>query len=138
MADDRCLAALPPVVRAFVQRHRIPKEAVRAGGRVVLTVDQRHRVHVMPAPHQRIALQAELLPLPEQPTNRLEATLLRLSRAAAGLLQQHASTLSIDQQRQALVLQQCVAAGADLPALEDALADFVNALAFWRDAIERL
>ena len=59
-APDHSLAALPPVVRAFVQTHRIPPDAIRSEGRLVLTLDQRWRVHVLPAPQQRVALQAEL------------------------------------------------------------------------------
>jgi hypothetical protein len=129
-------AALPPVVRAFVQRHAIPPEAVRAAGRLVITVDRRYRVHVMPAPHNRVALQAELLPLSD-PTAHSDDTLMRLAQAACGLLQMHASTPCIDAKRQALVLQQTFDAGGELSSFEDALADFANALAFWRRICER-
>jgi len=128
---DPSLAALAPVVRAFVQHHRIPTDSVRADGRLVLTIDQRYRVHVLAAPHNRVALQSELLPLPEHADSRTDDILLRLAKTAAGLLQQHASTLCIDRKRQALVLQHTVAAGADVQALQDALADFSNVLAFW-------
>src|SRR5258706_10194053 len=130
-AHDRARDALAPVVRAFVQRHRIPAESVRADGRVVLTIDQRYRVHLMAAPNNRVALQSELLALPEHADSRTDDHLLGLAKTAAGLLQRHASTLCIDKKRQALVLQQTLAAGADLAALQDALADFTNALAFW-------
>jgi len=129
--DDPILRTLPAVVRAFVQSHRIPAESVRSDGRVVLTIDQRYRVNLAPAPHHRVALQSELLALPESTYARTDEVLLRLTGIAAGTLQRHASTLCIDRKRQALMLQQLIAAGADLPALEDALADFVNALAFW-------
>jgi len=127
------LALLPPAVQSFVRSHRIPADAVRAEGRVVLTVDQRWRVHVVAGPHHRVVLQSELLGTPEPPERRLGDLLLRLCKAAAGLLQEHASTLCIDPQRQALVLQQTLESGADQAALEDALADFTNALAFWSD-----
>lgn len=137
MADaHRALATLAPVVRAFVQRHQIPKDAVRGSGRVALTVD-RYRVQLLPAPHHRVALQAELMALPEQGTRRVDDLLLRLARMGAGLLQLHGSTLCIDAQRQALVLQQAVPANAELPVLEEALADFTNALAFWHRVCER-
>jgi hypothetical protein len=131
-SHENALAQLAPCVRAFVQQHRIPADAVRAGGRVVLTIDRQYRVHVLPAPHQRVALQAELLPLPEHHDARTDELLLRLSQTASGLLQNHASTLSIDRARQSLVLQQLVEANADLASFQDALADFANALAFWR------
>lgn len=127
------LSLLPPTVRAFVDRHRIPHDAMRGEGRVVLTVDQRWRIHLLPGPHHRVVLQAQLLGMPEPLDRRATELLQRLCKAAAGLLQEHASTLCLDPQRQALVLQQTLAAGADLPALEEALADFTNALAFWSD-----
>jgi hypothetical protein len=130
--DAALLADLAPVLRSFVRHHRITTDAVRAGGRVVLTVDGRYRVHALPAPHHRVALQSELVPLPEHPDRHTDELLLRLAQAACGLLQRHASALTIDRQRQALVLQQSVAADADLQTFEQALADFVNALSFWR------
>jgi len=125
------LAALPPVVRTFVQHHRIPADAVRSEGRVVLAIDQRDRVHLLPGPHNSVVLQSDVLPLPDHADTRTDDILLRLAKTAAGLLQGHASTLSIDRNRQALVLQQLVPARADLQALQAALADFANALAFW-------
>ena len=129
--DTPSLAAAPPVVRAFVQRHGIPSASIRSDGRVVLTIDQHYRVQLMPAPHHRVAIQHELLALPDQPTRGFDDVLLRLAQAAAGLVQHHASTLCIDRKRQALVLQQSVAAGADLAALESTLGEFTNTLAFW-------
>ncbi len=130
-APDHSLAALPPVVRAFVQTHRIPPDAIRSEGRLVLTLDQRWRVHVLPAPQQRVALQAELASVPQVPDRRTDDALLRLCRTAAALLKEHASTLCIDARRQALVLQQMMPQASDVGTLEDALGDFVNALSFW-------
>lgn len=130
-AQDKLLAALPPVVRAFVQTHRIPADAVRSEGRVVLTLDQRWRVHLLPAPQQRVALQAELMTVPEAPDKRTDEALFRLCRTAAALLKEHASTLCVDTRRQALVLQQMVPQAGNVASLEEALADFVNALSFW-------
>lgn len=129
--DTPPLAALPPVVRAFVQSHRIPADAIRSEGRVVLTVDDRWRVNLMPAPQQRVALQSELIAVPQPADRRTDDALFRLCRTAAGMAKDHASTLCIDTRRQALVLQQLVSQNADQRTLEDALADFVNALSFW-------
>ncbi len=125
------LNALPPVVRAFVRSHSIPADAIRSEGRVVLSVDDRWRVHLLPAPQQRVALQAELIAVAEPPDRRTDDALLRLCRTAAAMAKEHASTLCIDSRRQALVLQQTLSQNADPRALEDALADFVNALSFW-------
>lgn len=125
------LALLPPVVRAFVQQQRLPAEAVRGGGRVVLTIDQRFRVHLVPASHHRVALQCELLALPERPDRPMQDLLMRLAKAAAGLMQRHASGLAIDERRRALVLQQQLPADAGVHALQQALAEFTNTLVFW-------
>lgn len=136
MADERSfLDPLDPVVRSFVQRHRIPADSVRSGGRVVVTVDETHRVTICGASHNRLVLLADLLPLADNATeSQLDAVLLRLARTATGLLKEHASTLCIDRGRQVLLLQQVVGSGADLAALEAALAEFANTLAFWKDA----
>lgn len=128
---SRVAPDVAPVVRAFVERQRIPREALRSDGRLVLTIDRRWRVHIVSAPHHRVALQAELMGLPDRGDRRLDDLLLRLATAAAGLMQQHASTLCIDRSRQALVLQQQLPADADPRRLREALADFANALAFW-------
>lgn len=131
MPDEQALSALTPALRAFVLAHRIPSDALRADGRVVITVDERWRVHAQSAPHGRLALQSELLGLSEPPDARDADALMRLAQAAAGLLQRHASTLCIDRSRQALVLQQLLPASATQAELEEALADFTNALSFW-------
>lgn len=135
MADPSTSPADPlePAVRAFVQRHKIPPDSIRSGGRVVVTVDGRYRVTISAASHNRLVLVADLLPLAENATeSQLDAVLIRLARNAAGLLKDHSSTLCIDRGRQVLLLQQVVAAGADLGALEAAFAEFANSLMFWR------
>jgi hypothetical protein len=125
---------LDPVVRSFVQRQRIPASAIRSGGRVVFTVDGRHRVTICGGSHYRLVLLADLLPLVDQAAEgQLDAVLLRLSRMATALLKDHAQTLCIDRTRQVLLLQHVVAAGADLAALEGALTEFANSLSFWKE-----
>jgi hypothetical protein len=131
-ADAALLAELVPVVRAFVHTRRLPSSCMRSEGRVVLTVDGRLRVHVNPAPFDRVALQADVVTLLEQDERHMDELLLKLCEQAAGLLLAHGSTLAIDRKREALVLQQSVPRNADLRVLEEALADFANALDFWR------
>ena len=128
--------ALPAVLRAFVQRHRLPQEAVRPPGRLFLTLDERLRLQVVPAPHQRLALLADLLPLAQRAHAAEDECLLRLARTAAALLQQQAATLCIDEDREVLMLQQLLPAGTDLAALEAALGEFGNALSFWHSLCE--
>jgi hypothetical protein len=131
------LADLPPVVRTFVQTHRLPAGCVRSGGRAVVVIDRRHRIHLHPAPYDRVALEAEVMALPERNAKRIDEILPALCMKAAGLLVEHGSTLAIDRERNSLVLQQCVGRLAQLRELEDALADFANALGFWREICAR-
>lgn len=122
---------LPPSLAAFAQRHRLGAEGRRADGGLSLAVDRRFRVRLSPAPHNRVALSARLMALGGPGDAQTQAMIERLAKAAAGLLARHASTLCIDARQQALQLQQFVPAGAGADAVEDALADFSNAMAFW-------
>ena len=133
-------AATPPAaIAAFMASQSLPASALRGDGRLTLVIDGSHRIHLQAAAHGRVAITARLLPLSavwNQP--RLDAVLEPLARKAAGLLRDHASGLCLDERRQALLLQQFVPAGADAAAVQDALAEFANALAFWRAACAAL
>lgn len=122
---------LAPVVQAFVQQHAIGADAVRPDGRVLLTVDRRYRLQLLSAAHAQVAIQADLLALPPGVDRRIDDLLMKLAGLAAGMLQRHAGTLCIDPRSQCLVLQQCLPRSCDLNGLEQALADFTNALVFW-------
>lgn len=124
-------AALPPVLRSLAHRHGMSPGALRSDGSLSLTIDQRYRVRLRPAPHNRVALSSPLLTLPAADDPRSDEALQRLFKLAAGMLREHASTLCLDARQQSLQLQQTVPANADADVMEDALADFSNALAFW-------
>lgn len=124
-------AALPPVLRALAHRHGMSPGAVRSDGSLSLTIDQRYRIRLRPAPHNRVALSSPLLTLPPPDDPRCDQAIQRLLKIAAGMLREHASTLCLDARQQSLQLQQMVPASADAAAMEEALADFSNALAFW-------
>jgi hypothetical protein len=130
MADDP-FATLPAALRSFAAQNRLDPGAVRSGGRLSLTLDARYRVNLQATTHDRIALTSQLLVLPSGGPQKLDEALGRLMRTAAGMLQQHPSTLAIDTRAQALVLQQTVPANSDCAGIETAVADFTNALAFW-------
>jgi hypothetical protein len=119
------------IVRHFAERHRLPPDAIRADGEVMLTIDGKYRVRIASAPHQRVALHAKLMSLAGRRADDADETLVELASVGCGLLKDHASTLALDAERDWLVLQQLVPANGDATMLETALADFVNALAFW-------
>ena len=122
---------MPPAIRAFATRHKLGREALRSDGSLTLTVDRRYRLRMRSAPHSKVALIAKLLTLPSDSQRKADEVLARLARTAAGMLQKHASTLCLDARQQSLLLQQTFPANADARAVEEALADFSNALAFW-------
>ncbi len=124
--------ALHPTVKAFAQKHGLGAAAVRSDGRLTLTLDRKYRVHLQGAPHNRVALTAQLMALPAASQDAKPAQALeRLLKTGAGMLQQHAATLCLDPRQQALLLQQQLPADADVAALEKGVAQFTNALAFW-------
>jgi hypothetical protein len=124
--------ALHPTVKAFAEKHGLGAAAVRSDGRLTLTLDRKYRVHLQGAPHNRVALTAQLMALPAASTDPKPAQALeRLLKTGAGLLQQHAATLCLDPRQQALLLQQQLPANADVAAVEKGVAEFTNALAFW-------
>ncbi|MBW7899935.1 MAG: type III secretion system chaperone [Rhodocyclaceae bacterium] len=130
-------AAFPPAtcaaIGAFMASQGLSSDALRADGRLTLVIDGTWRIHLQPASHDRVAITSQLLSLTGvwHPAG-LDRVLEPLAQKAAGMLRQYASGLCLDERRQALLLQQFVPATADAVAVEDALAEFVNALAFWR------
>lgn len=125
-----------PSVRAYMARHGIADSALRSDGRLFITIDERWRVQIKPGVDRGVLLQARLLdPGPAGPRQADEA-LLRLGARGAGLLREFGSTLAIDPREGALVLQECLPAETDLPALETAIAGFANALAYWGAACD--
>jgi hypothetical protein len=84
------------------------------------------------APHGRVSLQADVLPLPDHADRRIDDFLMMLAKTAAGMLKHSCGTLCIDRARQSLVLQQTLLASAQVHTLEAALAEFTEALSFWK------
>jgi hypothetical protein len=125
------IANLPAALRGFAERHHIGDESVRSGHRLTLTVDKRYRIHLQEATHNRLAMTAQLMPMPEPGRRRGDELLHHLMMTATGMLREHPSTLAIDREKNAIVLQQMLASDANVEALEGALAGFTNALAFW-------
>lgn len=120
------------VVRAFMTRNGVDERQLRSDGRLTLTVENRYRVHLQSAPLNRVAISAQVLEL----TGRLEQAaterlLETLMNRAAGMLQRHPSTLSIDPRTEVLLLQRTLSGDTDARELEQELGEFVSALAFW-------
>ncbi len=122
-------------ILAFMTRRGIPAKDLRSDGRLTLTFDQKYRVHLHSASHKRVALTAQLLSLGGRYYDAVtDEVLERLTGLSAGLLQQHASSLCLDERAKSLLLQQTLPADASAETVEAALADFVNVLPFWASA----
>lgn len=129
------VADVHPAVRSFMAQNGLTAHDLRRDGRLTLVIDKQYRVHIHPAPNKCMALSAVLLDLAGRyDTRETHATLARLTALAAGLLQQHASSLSLDASRQTLLLQQTLGAETDSAGFEEAIGEFVNALTFWSRA----
>jgi len=131
LADTRRESAVAPVIREFMRCYRMPPESLRHDGRLTLRVARRSAIEIVPAPHGRFAIQSQLIALQDHPESITSAALLHVAQVMAGMMQDHASAVCIDPRAGALVLQQTIQADSQLRALQDAVGNFVNALAFW-------
>lgn len=124
-----------PAILAFMTRRGIPAQDLRSDGRLTLNFDQKYRVHLHSASHNRVALTAQVLSLGGRYHDSVtDEVLERLMGLSAGLLQKHASSLCVDERAKSLLLQQTLPADASAETVETSLADFVNVLPFWSSA----
>ena len=123
-----------PAVKAFMARQGMTAQDLRTDGRLTLTIDEKYRVHLHTASHNRVALTAKLMSLDGRRTGAVDDALARLTSLAAGKLQRHGSSLCLDERQHTLMLQQTLPANADAKEVEAALADFATVLPFWTNA----
>jgi hypothetical protein len=119
-------------IQQFMARQGIEKTALRSDGRLSLTIDEKYRIHLRPASDGRLALQAKVAELPGAEGNRAaEEAIERLLNLSAGMLREHASTLSLEPHGHTVQLQSLLAAETRGAQLEAEIAEFTNALDFW-------
>lgn len=124
-----------PAVHAFMARNGISPQELRSDGKLSLSIDGKYRVHVHSGAHNRVALTTDLMSFAGRSSQAAVADALeRLLTLGAGMLQQHPSTLCVDDRRQALLLQLALPASAEAEEVEKAIAELVNVLPFWRNA----
>lgn len=121
-------------IESYMSRHRLSANALRADGRLTLLIDEQYRVHMHPALAGRVVLEARIVTLPLDRAER-ERVLERALRLACVRLQKHADGIFVDRYAEALWLQQMVAPTDEDDDIDLQLADFVNALARWIEAI---
>lgn len=125
-----------PLINAYVARHRLPPETLRADGRATLVVDDRWRVHLQRGDAGWMAITARLCALPPAGIAR-DDFLLHVGRMAGGMASKYASTCSIDPKEEGMWLQQSVRPDSHDIEVDEALAEFLNALSFWTSAVRR-
>jgi hypothetical protein len=119
-------------IQQFMARQGIEKTALRSDGRLSLTIDEKYRIHLRPASDGRLALQAKVAELPGAEGSRAaEEAIERLLNLSAGMLREHASTLSLEPHGHTVQLQSLLAAETRGAQLEAEIAEFTNALDFW-------
>ena len=119
-------------IRGFMARRGLPQEAVRGDGRLTLVIDGRYRLHLRPDEGGRLLLSAKIAPLPgECDTPASRQFIGKMMNRAAGLLRDNAATLSLDPEKNALMLRQSLSASLPAEEIESEVGDFTNALHFW-------
>lgn len=124
----------PAILQAYAQRHGIELSAFRSDGRLLLEIDDHHRVYLRPSANGAIAITARLLGLDDLADAAQDDLLVRLSGLAAGLIRDHAAALALEEGGRGVMLQLTLSGALGVDELEDELADFVNGLNFWTRA----
>lgn len=123
-------SALHPALTALAAKYSLDADLQR-DGRLTLTIDGSHRVHCLGAPGGELLLEARVCSLPEEPRRRREV-LDRTMALSGARVQNQRDGVALNADGDLLMLQQTVAADANLLALESDLGDFVNSLVAWK------
>ena len=130
--------APPDTVSANLLQAYAQQLGMAAGDRSInepldMNVDDRHRLRLRALPEGGIAIVSRLRTLPDAGKDRDELV-LRVSQMALGMMKEHASTCVVDSSERAIWLQQTVATNSTHE-IDEAVGEFVNALAFWAKAV---
>jgi hypothetical protein len=126
---------LPAAMADYMAAGAISQEAVRASGELPLVFDDNLRVRLVPLDGGEVVLDSRVRALPSEARER-ERLVERAMGLAFARMRDHAETLALSEDREALRLQSRVAAGATRIDLEARLEAHLNALAFWRGALK--
>ena len=130
--------APPDTVSANLLQAYAQQLGMAAGDRSInepldMSVDDRYRLRLRALPEGGIAIVSRLRSLPDAGKDRDELV-LRVSQMALGMMKEHASTCVVDSSERAIWLQQTVATNSTHE-IDEAVGEFVNALAFWAKAV---
>ena len=130
--------APPDTISANLLQAYAQQLGMAAGDRSInepldMNVDDRYRLRLRALPEGGIAIVSRLRTLPDAGKDRDELV-LRVSQMALGMMKEHASTCVVDSSERAIWLQQTVATNSTHE-IDEAVGEFVNALAFWAKAV---
>lgn len=113
-------------------RHEVKEQDLRSDGRLTLAIEGRYRIHLQAAPMGRLAITATVLNLAERLSEpKTEQILVTVMTHAAGMLQKYPSSLCLDLEQEALLLQLTLPPSTEVEQLETELGYFASALGFW-------
>lgn len=119
-----------PALSAYLAASRIDVPD-RPDGVVVLVFDSLYRLYLLPAQRGDLAMESRLASMPRDMREQDELIELALSSAAERLATQK-EVVTLSEDGQYLLLQQCIAGNASLGEFESSLECFINAIADWR------
>lgn len=128
-------AATARLLQSYTQQHGLSTEKHSLLTPVDMTVDSKYRLRLRALPQGGIAIVSRLRTLPDADLARDELV-LHTSRLAVGMMREHASTCVIDESQRALWLQQTLNPNS-IQEIDEAVGCFVNALAFWSQAVNK-
>lgn len=116
---------------AYMARQNLGSPEPRLDGAVVILVDQRYRVFCRPAPHGDLVFECRVVDLPDAPA-AADDMVRECLMASWAKLRESADVPVLSADGRTVMLQQRVAADASVNEFEQALEDYLNALAGWR------
>ena len=121
------------LLHAYAQQLGISADDRSVNEPLDMQVDDRYRLRLRGLPQGGIVIVSRLRSLPDEEFDRDEL-LLRVSQMALGMMKEHASTCVVDSSERAIWLQQTIATNSTHD-VDEAVGEFVNALAFWSKAV---
>ena len=118
---------------AYCARNPADGERERHGDSISWIFDGEYRISCELASGGDLLLEARVIELP-QDQRLADETLAEAMQCLAFRVHEHAEALVLSENEDILLIQQTVAADADVDAFESSLERFINALANWRQA----
>jgi hypothetical protein len=125
-----------PSIDAYMQRRGIPRERLRADGRLTLSHGERYRMHMVPLPGGRLLFEARIAAVPAEAQAR-DRKIDGMLRIAAQRMATSPEACVLDRQAGAFLLQWTAANDLGPVAFDAAVELFFRSVVFWKHAEEQ-